>query len=78
MTIETKFAIGQPVWEATGVYRIPSQRIIFAIKMQYNETGQLELFYTFDSHHSFQLWHKESELFTRNDEILEYLKNNQC
>lgn len=75
MTIETKFNIGQPVWHCAGVYEVPVQDIIFAIKVQYNEYGQIETYYTFPTRISWDGWIKESDLFASHQELIAHKKD---
>ncbi len=78
MTIETKFNIGQPVWYFAGVYEVPMQDIIFAIKLRYNEVGQIETCYTFPERITWNSWMKESELFASQQEMIDHKNQNQC
>lgn len=78
MTIETKFNIGQPVWHLSGVYEVPMQDIIFAIKIQYNVIGQIEACYTFPERITWNSWLKKSELFASQQELIDYKNKNVC
>lgn len=77
MTIETKFSIGQPVWHCVGVYDVPVQDIIFAIKLRYNEYGQIETYYTFPTRISWDGWVKESDLFASQQELIAHKKEKE-
>lgn len=77
MTIETKFNIGQPVWYYAGVYKVPMQDIIFAIKTQYDEFGKIETYYTFPGRITWDGWLKEGELFASQQELIDFKNENK-
>jgi hypothetical protein len=70
MTINTKYSIGDPVWHASGAYQVQLHRLVFSIKITFNEFGKLTTMYSFPEWSD--NWVDESELHSTPDELNKY------